>query len=180
MNTKLRNALALSFISLLAASAGAQTCRLVCDLNGSRSGILGWTIPTPVWGNTLLFAAKDRNGIEPHAINTVTGKCQQIADINPRGDSQPRGFTACGDKVYFGASATANAWLHEWDGTTLRRYDIEVESSFVSSNNRLYFGGNDGKIGFELWTLDPAAPDATRKPVLVKDLNPGAAGSSPK
>src|SRR5712692_10502693 len=52
---------------------------------------------------------------------------------------------------------------------------ITSSASFANINSILYFAANDGVHGLELWKSDGTASGTA----LVKDINPGASGSSP-
>jgi len=107
------------------------------------------------------------------------------ADVNPLGDSRPRGLTrAPGDLLYFSAD----------DGTTGRELYVvsaggnvtrvaDVNPGAGGSNPRhvnvigtkLWFAADDGTNGVELWTL--TAGGST--PTMVGDFAPGAGSSDP-
>ena len=47
--------------------------------------------------------------------------------------------------------------------------DVEAHSSFVEMNGKVYFAGDDGIHGTELWVYDPVARTCS----MVKDIIPG-------
>jgi ELWxxDGT repeat protein len=112
-----------------------------------------------------------------------------VKDINPgAGASDPLDFTAFNNAVYFRATDGTNGFeLWRTDGTaagTVLVKDmnpgagdgIPVGSPFFTVfNGALYFIGNDGTTGGELWRSDGTEAGT----VLVKDIHPGANGSFP-
>ncbi|MHB8453110.1 MAG: ELWxxDGT repeat protein [Acidiferrobacterales bacterium] len=103
-------------------------------------------------------------------------------------DSNISPFAELNGALYFSANdgGTGRA-LWKTDGTdagTVRVTNINAaggENSYQGSffftkfNGALYFNGNDGVNGGELWKTDGTAAGT----VMVKDINPGAASSDP-
>lgn len=89
-----------------------------------------------------------------------------------------RELTAAGDALYFFASNDDG--LHDlWrsDGTARGTVSIDTTTWLPLSaiGTTLFYANDDPQHGLELWAIaDPA-----RGPVLLKDINPGAASSGP-
>ena len=149
-----------------------------------------------VIGSTLFFAADDgTNGVELWSSTGTTDGSTLIAsmvlDINTGGSSAPENLTAIGgsdNALYFTANDGVNG-VELWrsDGTeagTVLVKDINPGGSSAPENltsvggffdKTLYFTANDGVSGVELWKSDGTAAGT----VLVKDIAPGAASSTP-
>lgn len=129
----------------------------------------------------IFFRARGAFGIELYVSDGTQRGTTLAAEINPSGDSLPRDFVSCGDKLYFVASsggATGNElWVRDSSGTKLVR-DIHTggrsssPSSLTCVGDKLFFAATDGQ-GFELWTTSGGA-STTR---LVRRLRTG--GSNP-
>ena len=125
---------------------------------------------------------------------------QRVADIQPGGrGSYPANFTAFNGKFYFIVSDSLHGTeLWSYDGVTppamvfdfcpgiasgLPRYPsvhsnsviLDQPSSLVVFNNRLYFSGNDGSKGYELYSYD-----GINMPVLAADIQSGSSSSYPR
>jgi ELWxxDGT repeat protein len=103
-------------------------------------------------------------------------------------------LVAAGDAVYFAAREHVPERVREslWrsDGTAAGTFRLRVVHDLAQSElrsawhlvhqvtaagDRLFFAGDDGRTGLELWTSDGTA-EGTRR---VRDLRPGRAGSDP-
>ncbi len=160
---------------------------LLREFDGRQS--LGPIFLTPV-GGSLFFIAKDLvadTGYELWKTDGTPDGTVMVKDINPgAADSFPRGLTAVGDTLYFVADDGVHGrelWKSDGtaDGTALVK-DINpgavgaFDAYFAALRavgNTVYFAADDGAHGFELWRTDGTA-DGT---ALVKDINPGEAGS---
>ena len=139
---------------------------------------------------TLFFTTgyDSNNGTELWKTDgTLTGTVM-VKDINPgTGSSRPGNLTTVNDKLYF--SAFDGSGLHLWssDGTiagtqpvintvgaVLPQTDI---TPLTVINNVLFFNASTTATGAEIYKYDPANSGAGIG--LVKDINPGAAGSNP-
>lgn len=112
-----------------------------------------------------------------------------VKDILPGGSSLPRDMTGINNILYFTAADSEHGReLWRSDGTevgTLMVKDINPDLGsgiyeydpvqIVKSNNILYFTGNDGTHGYELWKSDGTETGT----VLVKDIYPGGDESGP-
>src|SRR5262249_49559939 len=113
-----------------------------------------------------------------------------VQDINPAGaGSNPGPLTAVGDRVFFAADVPATGReLYVSDGPpegTALVKDIRPGSGgsmttssdpqLTNVNGTLFFVANDGVHGSELWKSDGTEAGT----VLVKDINPDSASSSP-
>src|SRR5262245_20285828 len=174
---------------------------LVEDINpGSTYGYPNSSNPENLTavGDRLFFSADDGvHGTElwrssGNAANTVL-----VEDIRPGSSpygrpysSYPGELTAVGAQLFFTADDGEHGTeLWESDGTaqgTALVLDIQPGSSYgypnssrpdqlVEVRGRLYFTADDGEHGREVWTSNGRASGT----VLVKDINPGGAGSYP-
>ena len=115
-----------------------------------------------------------------------------VKDVATAGTSDPHGLVAAGGVVFFGANdGTGSTGTELWksDGTdagTTMVKDVNpgpgsgipgsLEAPWnVAVGSTIYFRGNDGTNGWELWKSDGTAGGTT----MVKDINPGAGDSFP-
>lgn len=97
--------------------------------------------------------------------------------------SGPTQFTACRNKVFFVATATASGqelWSTDGSGTALVADILPGTSSsqptgLVCVNDKLLFSARDVDHGFEYWTSDGTAAGTK----LLADLSPGPNSSAP-
>ena len=144
------------------------------------------------------------NGDELWATDGTTEGTQLVKDIYLSGFFFNPDLTVFDSKLYFGADDGVHGyelWVSDGttEGTQLVKniypgsfdpapYDRYVRnpfaaslpnssypSSFTELNDRLYFEADDGVHGHELWATD----GTTEGTQLVKDINPGDAGSQP-
>ncbi|MFI5428015.1 ELWxxDGT repeat protein [Aeromicrobium sp. UC242_57] len=137
-------------------------------------------------GSTLLFSAVDAQGREIFRSKGTAPSTYRMRDINPgTANSNPTRLTATGGATFF----TAQDPLHG-DAVEDRRDDRRhgarqghptgnqwVDAQRATSNgDTIVFRAAGSANDAELWTSDGSAA-GTR---LVKDIRPGAAGSSPR
>jgi len=143
-------------------------------------------------GGTLYFSASDgTNGFELWKSDGTSSGTVMVKDINPgSSNSNITYFTPNGNTLFFRATNGTNGEeLWKSDGTssgTVMVKDINpgasngvgdylpVGESMSVLGSTLYFLGNDGTNGAELWKSDGTSSGT----VMVKDINPGA-GSYP-
>jgi ELWxxDGT repeat protein len=141
-------------------------------------------------GNTLFFTgATSAAGSELWRSDGTPGGTVLVKDIAPGATgSGPSSLTEVGGTIYFLANdGVHGVELWKSDGTeagTVLVKDIHpgIDSGLpffgtdlVSVNGVVYFRANDGVNGPELWKSDGTAAGT----VVVKDIVPGAIGSSP-
>jgi len=158
-------------------------------------------------GGRLLFAATgdpgflEGTGIEPWLSDGTAAGTRQIADLNQQlypsysggpdtvGSSDPRPGAWTGSRFVFAADDGLHGrelWSVPASGgppslldiklsADLPRYSSSDPDSFIRLRSTVLFAADDGVNGRELWVSDGTAP-GTR---LVRDLRPGANGSSP-
>jgi ELWxxDGT repeat protein len=104
-----------------------------------------------------------------------------------KGHSVPQLFTAFKGKLYFFANDSTHGlelWSHDLAGTFTLVHDLNPnkpngalgmsDRTMPVLNNKMYFTGNNGSSGRELFVYDGVNP-----PSLVADLWPGTTGSTP-
>jgi ELWxxDGT repeat protein len=136
-----------------------------------------------IFNDLLYFSAVDSHGRELWRTDGTAAGTVMVADINPgSGGSNPGDYVSNNGKFFFHATTAANGrelWVSDGTtaGTTLvsdinpgpgnstSQFDqANVITSFLGS---IYFGGEDGTPGAELWKTDGTSGGT----VLVKDLH---------
>ncbi len=170
--------------------AFAQSPSLLKNINpGISDGLPAAFAPVP-YQNLFLFEATTANeGKELWRTDGTTAGTYLVADINPgTASSTPRGFFQFNGIVYFSAT-TAQEGIELWrtDGTesgTFLVKDIYSGTSnglgtlsVVWQNNGLFYfeAKSLNNTNSELWKSDGTEAGTT----ILKDINPGTAGSSP-
>jgi ELWxxDGT repeat protein len=123
-------------------------------------------------GGKLYFSLREGSAdIEPWTSDGTPEGTFRLKDIRVgTTGSDPGQFTAFDGFVYFTANATTAPDLWKTDGTTAGTVivrDLTNVSNLVVSGDKLFFLGNDGTHGLELWKVDASAPDGA----MVKDIN---------
>jgi len=132
----------------------------------------------------LYFTASNgTTGNELYAYTPSTNTTALVADIYAGNiSSSPQGLTVINNKLYFSAyTASFGRELYSFDGTNLLRHtNIDNASGdgvtqvnngdlqLVWYKNKIYFSGNDGVSGNQLWQFNPANGVASK----VYDINP--------
>lgn len=143
-----------------------------------------------VFGDELYFAGSDRtHGLELWRTDGTAAGTHMVADVNPGfGSSWPAEFVVMGDALFFSAvDGEHDRELWRTDGTeagTLLVADLNPlgngigEPGFTQTavvGGTLYFEGNDGVTGYELWRTDGTEEGTA----LVADVRPGPSASNP-
>jgi ELWxxDGT repeat protein len=174
--------------------------------NGTAAGtqfvkdVAIYSRPPLVNANGLLFFLANYPGPPYVAVWKSDGTTQgtgPVAPIPPY-EAAERLFAVGNLALFFAYQSSTGLELWRTDGTpagtmlvkdivpgpgepTFAAYDpdgdfFEIRSYFAASNNNLFFSLHDGQSGFELWKSDGTAAGTH----MVKDIVPGAAGSSPR
>jgi ELWxxDGT repeat protein len=138
---------------------------------------------------TLFFVADDgHTGAELWTSNGAAAGTKLVKDIHPGSVAANIGsLTAVGSTLFFAANNGVSGielWKSNGAGAgTVLVKDINPDNlgmmpssypnNLTNVNGTLFFTANNGVSGTELWTSNGAAPGT----VLVRDINPGAAGS---
>jgi len=164
---------------------------LVKDINAGA----GWSNPNFLTnlGGVLYFSADNgTNGRELWKCDGTEAGTVLVKDINPGADdSSPEHLINVGGVLYFIAdNGTNGRELWKSDGTeagTVLVKDINAGAGYsilhslgnhgplTNVGGVLYFQADNGANGYELWRSDGTEAGTA----LVKDINPGTAGSSP-
>jgi len=165
---------------------GINPPNMVMDINPGSSGSSPFSMM--VFNNKLYFGASD--GIKGHELWSYDGISPptMVADIySGASHSIPDNFEIFNNKLYFSAEdATYGRELWVYNGTNSPsrvadicsgvcgglQYNSELEMEVF--NNKLYFNGNDGTNGYELWVYDGVNP-----PAMAADIVSGAVSSTP-
>jgi ELWxxDGT repeat protein len=192
----MRNAL-LIFVLFVCLPLSAQTPYLVKDINTTRSNNTTSSSPSEfaAFGTKVFFAATSAAaGTELWSTDGTSGGTSMVSDIIPgTGSSSPSSLTAVNGVLLFTARDVNHGFeLWTTDGTaagTRILLDINpgptsgliagpsspLQGFHIVFHNRMLFMADDGTNGRELWTTDGTTA-GTR---LLKDINPGAASSTP-
>ncbi|MGB9633496.1 MAG: ELWxxDGT repeat protein, partial [Chloroflexaceae bacterium] len=153
-----------------------------------------WSYPSQltVANNRLFFAAyRSEHHIEPWISDGTEEGTRLVRDIHPDSHSWPGGLIAFRERLAFFASDGVHGkelWISDGtaEGTFLVRDMRAGPDDFVGlwdpaisiavAGDALFFVGDDGVHGHELWTSDGTAA-GTR---LVRDLRVGAPGAMPR
>ncbi len=184
----------------------AQSGRELWATNGTEAGTVlvrdicpgsCFGFPDAFWqfeelNGQLVFTAEDPTaGFELWKTDGTSSGTALIKDIFPGfSSSAPLALTTVGTILLMGADdGTSGAELWRTDGTTggtVRVRDIRPGPLGSSPDNpprgvlaelggSVFFAADDGTTGVELWKSDGTATGT----VLVRDIHPGAPGSSP-
>lgn len=130
-------------------------------------------------GSKLYFTARDP---VDHDIELWRNDATMTTAVKVRdGFSDISQMAAAGSILFFSSYDVANGhqlWMSDGTaaGTAFVTGAPSNPVSMAGAGSRLYFAGNTPSLGRELWSFDPASDPV---PVLVADINPGAAGSDP-
>lgn len=182
-------AIAVATVSILATIlpvAAATGPYLVKDINKSGSSS---PAALTVLGNILYFVADDGiHGRELWRSDGTGPGTQRVTDIGPGpADSMIYQLTAFNGRLYFTANERGDDTCGElWtsDGTadgTHKVLDpgtslVVCPHGFTEYNGALYFNGWRSGSGTELWRTNGTAIGTQ----MVRDINPGSAGSNPR
>ena len=164
---------------------------LVKDINqGSADGLPIYglsnkSVEAPAaLGNFVIFPASDgSNGIELWISDGSSEGTFMLKDINPDGDSSPKGLYTWNGKTYFSAQNTefgSELWVTDGtpEGTQILKDIDEGQGGsepfdFTEWEGKLLFSAKTQATGWEIWITDGTA-DGTK---LFKDVVPGSGDS---
>lgn len=158
----------------------ANGTRLVADVYTGPQGS-NYRNLTP-FGGELVFGANDpASGFEIRATNGFVTRL--VADVAPgAAHSAFEGAFPFANAIFFvspGAGTTLDPWvtngtstgtrvIRKVDGTPINPAgDAMDDTTFTLFDGSLYFAGNDGNTGFELWRIRLGASPATAQPQVV-------------
>ena len=177
-------------IELWKSDGTASGTVMVKDIGNANTAMGGDPQYLTAVGNTLYFAAIDgTNGVELWKSDGTASGTVMVKNIRSGStSSSPYEFTAIGNTLYFAANDGING-IELWksDGTasgTVMVKDIYpggIGNSGLGSSgnpiaavgNTLYFRGQDGTHGYELWKSDGTSSGT----VMVKDIRSGSSSS---
>lgn len=141
---------------------GTNSATQVADINpGSNS-----SDPTYMtsYNNKLYFSARSNSGGMELYVYDGTNAPSMVYDLNFSGDSSPEHLTVFNSVLYFGADVTSYGHeLCSYAGTGNPAIIADIWSgsypgygggTMAQFNNKVYFCGNEGTYGFELWSFD--------------------------
>lgn len=154
------------------------------------------TDPFSYGGPSRLTGAGDRvyflfddgiHGCEPWTSDGTQAGTKLLKDVTPgpdgtfsTGSNATVPLVEAGGFLFFAAAAYASPQVGLWrsDGTEAGTFQVGNLSTIlfpVNVNGTLFFAASDGTHGVELWKSDGTVAGT----VLVRDIVPGGAGSSP-
>lgn len=152
----------------------------------SFDAVSDWTSAPVVIGADIFFEAwTESQGLELWTSDGSVAGTKLVKDLNPGvGNSSPHQMTAAGDDLLFFASDQANEvtlWLLDHTNSSVN--ELITVSGELSNwarhmavlGDQIIFVNQDPAHGVELWVTD----DTGSSTMLMSDINPGAAGSSP-
>lgn len=165
----------------LVLSYGTAATTYVIDIYPGSSSSIPWEL-TQV-GDALFFQARDAtHGWEPYsAVGLSTNR---LGDLFPGiGSSSPREFADVNGQALFMAQDDTD--MHLWLASTFG-FPTKIDTprpppapaenlNTTNVNGTYFFNASDAINGAELWKFDGDPTHMT----LVKDINPGTAGSVP-
>jgi ELWxxDGT repeat protein len=135
--------------------------------------------PPIVYNDMVYFCGRGMpGGLELHLTNGTN--MPMVKDINPGGDSNPRGFYIFNNKLYFTANDGTHGdelWVTNGINTDMVK-DIEPGANggycqvLGDVNGKLIIARHTAANGRELWVSDGQVNGTTE---ILKDINPGAA-----
>jgi ELWxxDGT repeat protein len=169
---------------LLTAPPVTPQATLVKDINPTGNSDPGGAWPAfASVNNTIFFAATDgTSGKELWKSDGTLAGTVLVRNINPSGNSYPRGITNVNGTVYFRASdGDTGSELWKSDGTsagTSLVNDIHptggsYPSALTNLNGTLYFVAENPTYGRELWKSNGTSEGT----ILVKDIRSGSGGA---
>lgn len=129
-------------------------------------------------GSTLYFTANDeRYGMgELWKSNGTPAGTVKVTTLSPTVRVSVYPGVAMGDIYYFRVSKGSVMELWRTNGTeTGTRFVTKTHSPPVAVGNHIFFTGDDGVHGKELWVSDGTTGGSS----MVKDVAPGASGGAP-
>ena len=122
----------------------------------STADTIGITSSYFVWNGNLYFDGDDGTGDQLWKYNPTADTVSKLSTNT--GDHNPSDYAVLGDYLYYSADAdgsTAN-YLFRTNGTTVEQVDTTIKDidEVTVLNGKLYFEGDDGVSGNELYTVD--------------------------
>ncbi len=158
---------------------------------------IGFSMPsdfTNLNGKVYFVAlATATQGRELWGTDGTTAGTVLVKDIEATANfgSQPTNLTAFNNLLFFSAKTLAGGYeIYRSDGTSAATvlvsdinsgaassgpHDLYAFSALTPTDNRLFFGADNGASGDELYSVNPS-----NVLTLVKDINPGSGSSNPQ
>lgn len=152
--------------------------------DGTTLGTVAVTAAATLTGATSLFNWNDKLYFE--ADNGTSGDqlwvYEPIADTitnlsNIAGDHNPTEYTVLDGYLYYSGQNGTPRYLYRTNGTTIEQVDSTIFDidDIAVLNGKLFFEGDDGTTGNELYTLDPATLSTTTNQMEIVNVFPNPA-----
>lgn len=157
------------------------------DINNDSAGGFPQNI-TNFQGVLFMSALVDSGAIGYYGtqLGIYNGQVYEPLILNSMGSSDPQGFTAFNNNLYFQAYnyySGAQLWvIYSSTGIVKMLTDVgplgigSYPNSFTVCDSLLFFVADDSTHGYELWVTDGDSANTH----LVKDIFPGPSGSYPQ
>ncbi|MFY0713255.1 T9SS type A sorting domain-containing protein [Seonamhaeicola sp. NFXS20] len=134
------------------------------------------------WNNVLYFEGDNgTSGDQLWAYNPSTDAITNISNITggTSNDHDPSDYAILGDYLYYAGEVADNTaqYLFRTDGSTSERVDSNIKDidDLVVLNDKLYFEGDNGTTGNELYSFDPSTLSTTNNVAEIISIYPNPA-----
>jgi len=124
-----------------------------------------------VWNNALYFEGDDGSNDQLWKYDPATDTVLNVSNITGStatggNNHDPSDYAILGDYLYYRGenSDDSSGYIFRTNGTTSENLDSTIKDidEITVLNGKLYFEGDDGTTGNELYTLDPATLSITK------------------
>ncbi|MCB4807593.1 T9SS type A sorting domain-containing protein [Tamlana sp. 62-3] len=157
---------------------GTNTGTVAVENASSLSGINNFF----AWNNILYFEADNGTSEDQlWAYNPNTDAISNISNITggASNDHDPSDYAILGDYLYYAGEVADDTaqYLFRTDGSTSERVDSNIKDidDLVVLNDKLYFEGDNGTTGNELYSFDPATLSTSSSSFEIISVYPNPA-----